>query len=152
MNKVMKKKIDKLCNVFIDQLISTDSDAGWRNCSQWESMLNEIKSTSGDKDLRMLANTDLLRKKHHDYSEAVASLFRGITKDKYRIAILAHCYYEGKATSEGKIMSEARVAALLGCTARQYRYNKDTAYQRIEQYLVFMMKDPLRKGKVSVMA
>lgn len=115
MEKHIKVKIDKLVEVFLNQLLSADSDAGWLNCSQWESMMDEIKSASGDKDMRMINNSELIRSPHYKLQLAMTAIRNGISDSKYRVALLCHRFYEGKVDGEGKVMTAAIVLACGYC-------------------------------------
>lgn len=138
MESHIKEKIDKLIDIYLDHLASESGDAGWLNCSQWEAMMVEIKSTSGDKDMRMIRNAEMIRGTHKLLSMAKTSIKTGVSAKKYRISLLAHRFYEGKVDISGKVMTEAKVSALIGFTVDQYRHNKKQGYKQMETAVRFL--------------
>lgn len=138
MNKQIRAKIDQLVDVFLDQLLSSDTDAGWHNAGCHDDMICNIKSTAGDKDMRMIMELRYIRTKHALYPMAVTMLNH--MKERYRLALLYHRYMEGKTDPEsGKVMTEAKIARRIGWTLDQYKHSKKMAYQRAEMITVMLM-------------
>ncbi len=139
MEKHIKAKIDKLVDVFLDQLLSTDSDAGWHNSGQYMSTdADAIKSTAGDKDMRMIMECRFIRGKHELYPMAVTML--NYMKQDYRLALLYHRYMEGRIDPETeKVMTESGIAAQIEISPDQYRHCKKMAYKRAETIILMLM-------------
>lgn len=148
----MKDKIDKLVDIYLDHLMSSDSDAGWHNAGMWQAAMESIRSTAGDKDLRMIAELRYIRGQHKLLPMAVSALFRGIRDAKHREALLAHRYYEGKVDSDGRVMTDKRVAALLGVTEGQYKQRKQLAYEKMETAVIMLTEYDHNKRNMSEVA
>lgn len=141
----VERHADKLIEVYLNWLLSTDTAAGWHQPSMLQSMI-EFKgclpppSGNDQADLKMIREIEHLRKPHALLAEAREVMER--IKPKYRVALLLRCRYQGTyEASTGKLWTAARIAGQMGLTVDQYREQAKYGRKRLIN-LVGMQADP----------
>lgn len=117
-DKQMRTRIDKLIEVYLNDLESTTKAAGWHQPSQMELMAAVRVQTSGDKaDMKMINEIRYIREEHALLGQARylfgVPIGQGEMPEEQALAMLASRFYRGRQGDE--------VAALIGMTYGQYR-------------------------------
>lgn len=130
---------DKLIEVYLNWLLSTDTAAGWHQPSMLQSMI-EFKgclpppSGNDQADLKMIREIEHLRKPHALLAEAREVI--GRLPKLQRTCLLVHERTVGTYDRQGKRWTEKRIAGELKLTARQYRYYRLDAHSRMTNYIL----------------
>src|SRR5690554_2864714 len=132
----MKKAyIDKLVNIYIDDVLSIKHDAGWEG----ESMLGRLIDFAGDipppsgndqSNVTMMGAIRLLRGTHAEYPKIAAAIAE--VKIEQALAILAKHYFQGLDKSTEKPWSNGRRAEEIGQNLKEYQYNLGKAYDALD--------------------
>lgn len=125
---------NKLIEVYLNWILSTDTAAGWHQPSMLQSMI-EFKgcmpppSGNDQADLKMIREVEYLRKPHALLAEARELI--GQLSKLQRTCLLVHERTAGTYDRQGKRWTDTRIAAELGMTVAQYRYYRKSAKKRI---------------------
>jgi len=153
-DEAMKKRIEKLVDVYCTFMFGVDRDAGWHAPSQLEALISAsiVKNSGGrakfltvrfsssaehqvnDKaDEKMINEISFVRKKHYDF-ELAKMLFSKL-EDKQLLALLAGRYLKYVYKREH---TNKEIAEYLETGIPTYRYNSSRAETIIEQHLNFI--------------
>ncbi|WP_027854684.1 hypothetical protein [Marinobacterium litorale] len=116
---------DKLIDVYLAWLLSSDTDAGWHQPSMLQRMVEfggDIPPPTGNDqaDLKMIQEMRFLREPHALLPEAREMI--GQVKTKYRIPLLVHCRYTGTVDARtGRRWTARKLAMELHLSVDQYR-------------------------------
>jgi len=153
-DEAMKKRIEKLVDVYCTFMFGVDRDAGWHAPSQLEALISAsiVKNSGGrakfltvrfsssaehqvnDKaDEKMINEISFVRKKHYDFE--LAKMLLGKLEDKQTLALIAGVYlnYVYKKTH-----SDQDIASYLKVEKHVYRHNKKRGISQIADHLVFL--------------
>lgn len=143
-----ERHADKLIEVYLNWILSTDTAAGWHQPSMLQSMI-EFKgcmppATGNDQaDLKMIREVEYLRKPHALLAEARELI--GRLPKLQRTCLLVHERTAGTYDRQGKRWTEKRIAAELGMTVAQYRYYRSAGMSKLTKSLSL-----LHRGAVSM--
>lgn len=129
-----RARAEKLIDVYLNWILSTDMDAGWHQPNILQSMI-EFKgcmppaSGNDQADLKMIREVEYLRRPHVMLAEAKELI--GRLPQLQRTCLLVHAHTAGTYDRQGKRWTDTRIAAELGMTVAQYRYYRKSAKKRI---------------------
>ncbi len=120
-----EKHADKLIEVYLNWVLSTDTAAGWHQPSLLQSLI-EFRGwlpppTGNDQaDLKMIREVEFIRNPHALLPEARELI--GRLPSPHKTCLLIHEHTAGTYDRNGKRWTERRIAVELGMTVPQYRH------------------------------
>jgi len=140
-----QEKIDRLVDIFLNDMESMTHTAGWHQDSMLARMITfegEVpEPTRNDRsNAKMIYEITFLRNEHHDLKLAKAAmraLFR--RNSSAAMAILSRRFYRGNylcpKTNTLKVFKDTNRAWSVGQSPKQYRANLNAAYQHLQDIL-----------------
>lgn len=140
MTKEEKREIDRLVNIWINQILAMEEQSGFRG----DSLIARFMAYGcfpptgnyNEADAGMIIAVDRLRNPHRDYM-LIAPVINILWDEKpdYMAAIIAHNFYHGSRLNEAtmKPYSIEDRAAIIAQGVETYRYNLAKAYHAIER-------------------
>ena len=127
-------RAEKLIDVYLNWILSTDAAAGWHQPNMLQSMIEFkgcIPPASGNDqaDLKMIREVEYLRKPHALLLEARELI--GRLPKLQRTCLLVHARAAGTYDRQGKRWTERRIAAELGMTVPQYRHYRRNGMDKL---------------------
>ena len=124
-------KPEKLIDIYLDQLMSTDSHAGWHQPSVIQRFIEfkgDLPPPSGNDqaDLKMINEMIWLKQPHALFSLA-KRLLHAMPDAEY-LAVLADRYYENRIDTKGRRMTEPKIAHEIELSLGQYKHHKRQGY------------------------
>ena len=124
-------KPEKLIDIYLDQLMSTDSHAGWHQPSVIQRFIEfkgDLPPPSGNDqaDLKMINEMIWLKQPHALFSLAKRLLHT--MPDAEYLAVLADRYYENRIDTKGRRMTEPKIAHEIELSLGQYKHHKRQGY------------------------
>ncbi len=129
-----ERHADKLIEVYLNWVLSTDTAAGWHQPSLLQSLI-EFRGwlpppTGNDQaDLKMIREVEFIRNPHALLPEARELI--GRLPKLQRTCLLVHERAAGTYDRQGKRWTEKKIAAELGMTGAQYRHYRISGKKRI---------------------
>lgn len=139
MTDYYEKRVNKLLDVYLDWLLSSDLDAGWHGDSVLQKMMEYggdlPRGTGNDQsNVQMISEMRYLKNPHALFDESCAML--GAMAWKHSNAVLHARYFEGKINPlDGRKYTDMVIARMLRLTPRQYRHLKKLGYRKAKDYL-----------------
>ena len=129
---------EKLLDVYLGWLLSTDNDAGWHQPSTLQRMVEfkgDLPPPSGfdQADMKMIHEVQWLKNPH--YLLPLAKEMSYLIPDKLLVPALYWRQYQDTCDKHGKRITEKQIADLLGITLRKYRYRREQAVEQIWSFL-----------------
>ena len=130
----VERHADKLIEVYLNWVLSTDTAAGWHQPGMLQSMIEyrgcmPPPSGNDQADLKMIREVEYLRRPHALLVEAKGLI--GRLPKLQRTCLLVHARTAGTYDRQGKRWTEKRIAAELGVTTRQYRWHRSKGRERL---------------------
>lgn len=125
-----ERHAEKLIDVYLAWVLSTDTEAGWHQSGMLQTMI-EFRgcippSTGNDQaDLKMIREIEYLRKPHALLAEARELI--GKLPERHRMCLLIHRHAHGTYDRAGRRWTQQRIAGELGMTVAQYRHYRTAA-------------------------
>ena len=121
----------KLIDIYLDQIMSTDSHAGWHQPSTIQRCIDfkgEMPPASGNDqaDLKMI--NEIIWLKHPHALFGLARRLLHAMPDAEYLAVLADRYYENRIDVSGHRMTEPRIAHEIELSLGQYKHHKRQGY------------------------
>ena len=131
----------KLIDIYLDQIMSTDSHAGWHQPSTIQRCIDfkgEMPPASGNDqaDLKMINEIIWLKNPHALWP--IARLMLHQMPDRQYLCVLADRFYCKRVCAAGRRMTEGRIASEIGVTLGQYKDGKRDGYARLTAQIELM--------------
>lgn len=137
----IEQRVDKLIEVYLNWVLSTDSDAGWHQPGMLQRMVEfkgDIPPPTGNDqaDVKMITEIRWLRQQHALL--ALAKSLINALPEKQRAALLCSTR-RGTYDRHGKRWTDERIALELDITIDQLRYYRATGRQVLKNWLLGRM-------------
>jgi hypothetical protein len=122
---------ERLIDIYLDQLMSTDSHAGWHQPSTIQRFIEfrgELPPPSGNDqaDLKMITEMIYLKQPHALYPLA-RKLLHSMPDSEY-LAVIADRYYDKRVDSKGRRMTEPKISQEIELSLGNYKHYKRNGY------------------------
>jgi len=129
---------ERLIDIYLDQLMSTDSHAGWHQPSTIQRLVEfkgDLPAPTGNDqaDLKMISEMRWLKNPHALFGLA-RQLLHAMPLSEYK-AVLADRYYDNRVDEKGRRMTEPKIAHEIELSLGNYKHFKKLGYTRIEGQL-----------------
>lgn len=136
-----KERIDKLVDIFLNDLESLRHDAGWHSCGLLEKLkMPHVPLRPDLTDAKMIMEITFLTNTHAELGLISAALDRLHQKDhRAWLAILSKRYYQHNYldhnTHTVKVYKDTNRAQEIGQTPKQFKKNVEFAYNYLAEVL-----------------
>lgn len=141
MKQERREEIDRLVDVFLDDLESLSRDAGWSGMGLLDKLMMPFGPQNPNAIGNRVINEIRLLKAPHAMLPAIQAAVRLLFKRNSHVAlaILSSRYYRHSyvdpVTNTEKQYKDTNRASLVGQTPRQYRLNLEKAYPILDEIL-----------------
>jgi hypothetical protein len=129
-----KAKVEKLVDIYISWLLSTDADAGWHQPRDYRADVHISGGGYDQADIKMINEIVWLREPHALLPLAKSLI--GRLKPKHHVPLIVHYRYIGTANPEtSRIWTSSAIAAELGISPDQLRHRRRHAVDKMVAWL-----------------